>query len=105
MITATANYAKLISLDADGRPAIAGEPRYPVIILAMEHLGRRLSAPELHEHHPDLTREQIDAALAYYYDHRAEMDALITEWKRETEENRAASKQPTRAELEARLRR
>jgi hypothetical protein len=48
---------------------------------------------------------QIHAALAYYYEHQAELDAEIERQCREVEALRAQQRKPlTRQELESRLR-
>ena len=53
---------------------------------------------------PHLTMGQLHAALAYYYDHKAEMDREMEKELREFEtlraENIAAGKQPTREQFE-----
>jgi uncharacterized protein (DUF433 family) len=49
--------------------------RHKVKLLALEHLARGWEAPELQENFPHLSLAQIHSALAYYHDHRAEMDA------------------------------
>ena len=50
------------------------------------------TAQELHEAHPDLTLAQIHAALAYYYDHKAELDAQSERDTKEFDEARNAAK-------------
>jgi uncharacterized protein (DUF433 family) len=102
MKSATANYAKLIGLDERKRPYLL-KTRYRVSFLAVEHVHHRWSAEELHENHPDLSKEQIDAALAYFYDHRREVEKEIASNDRAWAKGRAASAQPSREELLARL--
>ncbi|MFW6161213.1 MAG: DUF433 domain-containing protein [Planctomycetota bacterium] len=60
---------------AGGRPRIAGH-RITVqdIVIWHERLGR--SADEIAAEY-DLTLADVYAALAYYYDHRAELDEAI----------------------------
>jgi uncharacterized protein (DUF433 family) len=61
-------------------------------------------AQEIHRQHPHLSLAEIHAALAYYYDHKAEIDAQIQRDMEEYESLRAEAKdQLTRAELLARL--
>ena len=102
MKTETANYTKLIGHDDQNRACILESPRYRVSFLAAEHNAYKWSAAELLENHPDLTPEQIDAALAYYYDHRREVEREIDEDHQAWVKGRAASKQPSREELLAR---
>ena len=73
--------------------------------IVLDKLSDGSSPEEMHQQHPHLSLAQIHAALAYYYDHQEKIDAQIAEDLREIEKLRAASKQPTRAELEARLKR
>jgi len=53
--------------------------RHRVRHLAAEHREYGWSAEELQENHPDLPMAAIYSALAYYYDHREEVDAEIDE--------------------------
>jgi uncharacterized protein (DUF433 family) len=48
-----------------------------VIELALDHLAYGWSPEELHFQHPHLTLGQIHSALAYYWDHKAELDEDI----------------------------
>jgi uncharacterized protein (DUF433 family) len=57
-------------------PMIAGT-RMKVIELALDHLAYGWSPEELHFQHPHLTLGQIHSALAYYWDHKAELDEDI----------------------------
>jgi hypothetical protein len=63
------------------------------------------SPEEMHVQYPHLSLSQIHAALSYYYEHQAELDADIERRDREVEELRAEQSNPlTRQELEQRLR-
>lgn len=48
-----------------------------VIQLVMERMAYGWSPEELHFQHPHLTLGQIYSALAYYWDHRDELDVEI----------------------------
>jgi uncharacterized protein (DUF433 family) len=65
-----------IVLDAQGRPIIAGT-RMKVSQLASEHLAWGWDAEELQLNHPHLTLGQIYSALAYYWDHKEQIDQEI----------------------------
>ena len=93
-----------IVLDDRGRPWIEGA-NVKVIEVVLDKVAYGWSPEEMHRQHPHLSLAKIHAALAYYYDHQAEMDAEIERQKREAEALRAASKQPSREDLERRLRR
>jgi len=58
-----------------GDACVAGT-RVPVWVLAAMH-KRGDTAEEILEAYPHLTAAQVHAALSYYYDHRAEIDAVI----------------------------
>ncbi len=65
-----------IVLDKEGTPIIAGT-NMKVIELVLEKSAYGWSAEELHFQHPYLTLGQIYSALAYYWDHRGELDRDI----------------------------
>jgi uncharacterized protein (DUF433 family) len=61
-----------------GRPHILGH-RIKVQHVAAWHEQMGMSPAEIVATYPDLTLAQVHAALAYYYDHRAEIDAHAAE--------------------------
>jgi uncharacterized protein (DUF433 family) len=65
-----------IVLNEDHTPVIEGSTM-KVIELVQEHLGWGWSPEELHLNHPYLTLGQIHSALAYYWDHKEELDQEI----------------------------
>jgi uncharacterized protein (DUF433 family) len=65
-----------IMLTETREPMIAGTTM-KVIELVLDHLAYGWSPEELHFQHPDLTLGQIHSALAYYWDHKAELDGDI----------------------------
>lgn len=73
MATATISH---IELDDRGRPWIAGT-KVKVVEVVLDHTAYDFSPAEIHLQHPHLSLAQIHAALSYYYDHRAEIDAEI----------------------------
>ncbi len=60
---------------AGGKPRIAGH-RITVQNVVIWHERMGISADEIATEY-DLTLAEVYAALAYYYDHRAEIDAMI----------------------------
>ena len=54
-------------------------PRIRVAQIAADHLGYGWSAEEIARQYPHLTLAEIHAALGYYYDHRREIDAELSE--------------------------
>ena len=73
-----------------------------VVEIVLDMLAYGSDAFEIHEQHPHLSLAQIHAALSYYYDHKAEVDALIEQWDREVEALRAkAANEPLQQKLSA----
>jgi uncharacterized protein (DUF433 family) len=67
-----------IVLDENSTPVIAGTTM-KVIELVVEKIAHGWSAEELHFQHPYLTLGQVYSALAYYADHKAEIEKDIEE--------------------------
>lgn len=65
-----------IQLDATGVPFVAGTT-LKVVELVMAQIAHGWSAEELHFQHPYLSLGQIHSALAYYWDHKEELDSDI----------------------------
>ncbi len=65
-----------IVLNEDRAPSIAGTTM-KVVELVVEQQAYGWSPEELHFQHPYLTLGQIHSALAYYWDHREELDPDI----------------------------
>jgi len=65
-----------IHLDDKGRPWI-DDTNVKVIEVVLDHLGYGWNAETIQENHPHLSLAQVYAALAWYYDHQAEMDAEV----------------------------
>lgn len=76
-----------IAVDPTGAPVIAGTTM-KVVELATAHLSYGWSPEELHFQFPYLTLGQIYAALAYYWDHKAELDADMRRRLQFAEESR-----------------
>jgi uncharacterized protein (DUF433 family) len=90
-----------IWLDERGRAWI-DDTNTKVIEVAAELVAYGWSADEMHEQHPDLSLAQLHAALAYYYDHKAEIDTELDRQDREFDELRAQSlNSPIRQKLRA----
>jgi len=71
-----------------GKPHILGH-RVKVKHVALWHDREGLSAAEIVERVPTITLAQVHAALAYYYYHRAEIEAEVVEEDRVYEELKA----------------
>jgi len=60
-----------------------------VLEVVLDKLAHESSPEEMHFQYPHLSLSQIYAALAYYHDHQAEMDAHIKRSAREYERLRS----------------
>lgn len=70
--------------------------------IALDVIAQGLSPKEIHLNHPHLSLAQIHAALTYYYDHKAELDAEIEDSLRRVEQIQAATgESPVRKRLKA----
>jgi uncharacterized protein (DUF433 family) len=78
----------LIEIDDQGVPWISGA-NTKVVEVVLDKIAHDSSPEEMHVQYPHLSLGQIHAALSYYYEHQAEMDADIERWDREVEELRA----------------
>jgi uncharacterized protein (DUF433 family) len=76
-----------VVIDDKGVARIAGS-RIKVTHIALDHVASGMTPEQIREAYPHLTLGQIHAALAYYFDHRAELDAQIEESNRKVEELR-----------------
>ena len=62
----------------EGQPAkLSRLPRMRVAQIVMDYLAHGWSPDEMCRHHPHLTLAEAHAAMTYYYDHQAEIDAEI----------------------------
>jgi hypothetical protein len=76
-------------------------PRIRVAQLVIDYLNHGWSADEIVLHYPHLQRAEVHSAMAYYFDHQAEIDSEIEEEQRLLAET-LASAQPTTVELRLR---
>jgi uncharacterized protein (DUF433 family) len=74
--------------DDRGRPWI-DDTNIKVIEVVLDHTAYGWSADEIHREYPYLSLAQIHSALAYYFDHKQEIDDEIERQVREYEELRA----------------
>jgi uncharacterized protein (DUF433 family) len=91
-----------IVVDEKGVARVQGS-KIKVMNLVAEMRCNGLTAEQLHQGYPHLQLSHIYAALAYYLDHREQIDAQIEESSRSFDELRKNHKNPlTREELERR---
>jgi uncharacterized protein (DUF433 family) len=71
-----------------------------VLEIALDMIAHGWSPEEIHFQHAHLSLAQIHAALAHYYDHQQEMDALIQHTLQQAKQHRAeAGESPIRKKL------
>ena len=76
---------KHIRLDESGAAWI-DDTNVKVIEVVVDRLAHGSTPEQMHSEYPHLSMAQIHAALAYYYDHQAELDAEIERrWKEANE--------------------
>ena len=80
-MTTTLQAIQHVYLDEDGVPRV-GDTRMKVIDLVVAHQSHSYTAEDLHFHFPDISMSQAHAALAYYWDNKAELDAAIDAQRR-----------------------
>ena len=78
-----------VELDDSGRAWITGA-NVKVIEVALDMVAYGWGAEQIHEEHPDLSLAEIHSALAYYYDHQAELDREMRAQAQEAERLAAA---------------
>jgi uncharacterized protein (DUF433 family) len=101
MSTMTATTYQHVQLDDTGTPMIAGTTM-KVVELVMAQMAHGWSPEELHFQHPYLTLGQIHSALAYYWDHKDELDADIERrWQWAEQARQHAGPSPLAAKLRA----
>ncbi len=66
-----------ISLDASGT-AWVRDKNVKVLEIVQDHLAYGWSADTIHEQHPGLSLAEVHSALAFYYDHTAEIEKQIS---------------------------
>jgi uncharacterized protein (DUF433 family) len=101
LLMASVSYAN-IEMNASREPIIAGT-RIKVRMIALDRIAHGWDAEEIQRHHPDLSLGQVHSALAYYYDHKEEMDREIeARHERATQLRAGAGESPGRRNLRER---
>jgi Protein of unknown function (DUF433) len=86
----------------EGSPARLRQlPRIRVAQIVIDYLNHGWSAEEICIHYPHLKLAEVHTAMAYYFDHRAEIDAEIDKEQKLIEASRQSAK-PTSVELRLR---
>ena len=76
----------------EGKPArLERLPRIRVAQIALDYINHAWSVDDICFHYPRLRQAEVHSAMAYYFDHQAEIDAEIAEEERMIEEWRKLS--------------
>ncbi len=92
MLTTETRYEHVI-LNEQNTPIIAGT-NMKVIELVLGHIAYGWSPEELHFQHPYLSMGQVHSALAYYWDHKEELDQDIQRRLEKVDELRKSTPVP-----------
>jgi uncharacterized protein (DUF433 family) len=77
MVVASTEHIEIVRGAGGPKPRIAGSRiRVQDVVIWHEHRG--MSVDEIIEQFPDISRADVYAALAYYWDHKDEIDARIS---------------------------
>ena len=78
-----------------GEPArLESHPRTRVAMIVADYLWRGWSAEEIVRQYPHLTLAEVHASLAYYHDHREEIETELAADYRDVEEWKQAHPTP-----------
>ncbi len=100
-MSVTAHAYEHLDCSNPDRLLIAGK-NFKLIHLIREHVAYGWSAEELALNHPQLTLGEVYAALAYYADHREQLDRQIAASERQAERMHA---EPRHRTVSSRLKR
>jgi uncharacterized protein (DUF433 family) len=78
MVSVSTEHVEITPGVCGGKPRIAGH-RIKVQHVAIWHERMGMSPEEILSEYPGITLADVHAALAYYYDHREQIDADIKE--------------------------
>ena len=97
------DHIEIVPGEAGPKPRIAGHRiRVQDVVIWHEKLG--MSPDEIVDQHPTITLADVHAALAYYWDHREEIERAIAEEHALVEEFRRNHISPLQEKLKHRAR-
>jgi hypothetical protein len=86
LMPTAATYPHIVKIE--GSPAhLERMPRIRVAQIVMNYLDLGKSVDEICLHYPHLERAEVHSAMAYYFDHQAEIDAEIAGEQKMIEES------------------
>jgi uncharacterized protein (DUF433 family) len=81
-----------IWIDDSGKARVSSGHKVRMIVI--DYVFNQWSPKTIHENYPDLSLAEIHAALAYYYDHKSEIDQEIEAGNKVAEELRSQAENP-----------
>jgi hypothetical protein len=99
-LTVAITYPRILKTESDAA-RLERMPRVRVSQIVIDYLNHGWSADEICIHYPHLKPAEVHSAMAYYFDHQAEIDAEIEGEQRLIEATRRQAK-PTAFELRLR---
>ena len=90
MTTTSTLFYEHVVIDQNHVPRV-GSTGMKVIHLVIAQETHGYSVPELHFQFPDISMGEVHAALAYYWDHKVELDQAIQQHDQRIEQIRLAS--------------
>ena len=82
-------------------PRLRRSPRIRLAQIVMDYLAHGWSVEEMCRQHPGLLPAEVHSAMAYYFDHQAQIDAEIDAESKQNEKDRQLS---TPSRFQARMR-
>ena len=79
-----------IEISSKGVAYVAGT-QTKVLEIALDRIAHHWDADEIRRQHPHLSLSQIYAALAYYFDHKEELDSRIEDQLRLVRDSRSSA--------------
>jgi uncharacterized protein (DUF433 family) len=101
MLDVSREHIEIVQGAGGPKPRIAGH-RIRVEDVVIWHEQQGMSADEIVREYPTITPADVYAALAYYYDHRDEMDRMMAEGQAFVEEFRRGHVGPLEEKLQQR---
>lgn len=99
-MTVAVSYPHIVKIE--GTPArLERLPRIRVAQIVIDYLNHGWSVDEICMHYPHLKLAEVHSAMAYYFDHQAEIDGEIEEEQKMIDESRKIAR-PTAVELRLR---
>lgn len=75
-----------LQIDGDGTARLERLPRIRVSMIAADWIAHGMTAEQIAEEYPHLRMAEVHSALAYYFDHREEIEGVLDAEVRQLED-------------------